>query len=176
MTMMDQIILKAEKEKQARQKKWDIYFLMEAALISTRSKDPSTKCGAVIVAPNLSIVSKGYNGLPTCYPDSQAQLENRAWKYESIVHCEVNAMIFAARNLCGHTLYTWPLLSCSRCASQLSQAGIERFVGLKNNIDRWEENLQLTKENLRESHISYTEYDKEIVLEEFKKSIDRLGQ
>jgi len=44
--------------------KWDIRFLDLAKLVSTWSKDPSTKIGAVITDRDNKIVSLGYNGFP----------------------------------------------------------------------------------------------------------------
>ena len=154
--------------------KWDIYFLSEAWLISTRSKDPSTQCGSVIVAPNKSIVSKGYNGLPATMPDTHEHYHNRPLKYETIIHAEINAQIFATRQLNGCCLYTWPLLPCSRCASQMIQAGIERVVAPINTIERWEENIKLSKQSLMTSGVTIVEYDKEEVLENIKTLMERL--
>ena len=43
---------------------WDDYFIQISQLISEKSRDPSTKCGAVIVDPDNQIVSTGFNGFP----------------------------------------------------------------------------------------------------------------
>lgn len=43
--------------------KWDKRFLELAAFIAEWSKDPSTKCGAVIT-DGKQIVSQGFNGFP----------------------------------------------------------------------------------------------------------------
>ena len=43
---------------------WDEYFMGMAVLSSLRSKDPSTKVGAVIVNDEKKVVSIGYNGMP----------------------------------------------------------------------------------------------------------------
>jgi dCMP deaminase len=43
---------------------WDLRFLTLAKTVSTWSKDPSTKVGAVIVDKNRRVVSLGYNGFP----------------------------------------------------------------------------------------------------------------
>lgn len=157
-------------------RKWDMYFLMEAWLISTRSKDPSTQTGAVIVNPQKKIISKGYNGLPMRMPDKEHYYTNRELKYNTIIHCEENALIFAKQDLEGCCLYTWPFLSCSRCASKMIQAGITRVVAPKNTIERWEENLNLGKTNFNDSDVSILEYDKEEVISEIKKLVvDKLN-
>jgi dCMP deaminase len=56
---------------------WDVWFLGLAKYVSTASKDPGTKTGAVIVDDKRRIVSVGYNGLPRNVEDSPDRLENR---------------------------------------------------------------------------------------------------
>ena len=34
---------------------WDLWFLDMAEFVATKSKDPSTKCGAVITRPDMPI-------------------------------------------------------------------------------------------------------------------------
>ena len=43
--------------------KWHKRFMEVAELVSTWSKDPSTKVGAIVVGPDREIRSTGYNGL-----------------------------------------------------------------------------------------------------------------
>lgn len=43
---------------------WDKFFIEMAMLISSKSKDPSTKVGCVIVGPDNEVRSTGYNGFP----------------------------------------------------------------------------------------------------------------
>ncbi len=45
-------------------KSFDEYFIRMAMLVSTKSKDPSTKVGCVIVGPDNEIRSTGFNGFP----------------------------------------------------------------------------------------------------------------
>lgn len=120
----------------------DTYFLGLAQYVASRSKDPSTKTGAVIVDPRGRVVSTGYNGFPQNMPDHPELYANREEKYSRIVHCEMNALIFSqAANLTGCTLYTWPFLSCDRCCVHMLQAGIVRFVAPKcpeEQATRWE--------------------------------------
>lgn len=123
--------------------RWDSYFLEMAKLVSTMSKDPSTKCGAVIVRPDRSVVSTGYNGFPRGVEDKPFQYANREEKYQRIIHAEVNAVLQARCNLDGCTLYTWPqglAPTCDRCATVVIQAGIRRIVYVYQDNDftrRW---------------------------------------
>ena len=149
-------------------KKWDIYFLLEALLISTRSKDPSRQVGAIRVKPDKRIVSKGYNGLPSAMQDDYIHYNNRELKYDTIIHGEENALIFAKQDLDDCILYTWPFLPCSRCASKMIQAGIKRVVAPKNDVERWEKNLSLSKKSLTECDVIVTEYPKRDVFNELE--------
>lgn len=107
---------------------WDGRFLSLAAHVAQWSKDPSTKCGAVIVRPNRTIASLGYNGFPRGVEDAGHLYSNREEKYKRIVHAEVNAILFASEPMRGYTLYTWPFLPCCRCATVVIQSGLTRVV------------------------------------------------
>jgi len=108
--------------------RWDIRFLKLAEHISAWSKDPSTKVGAVIVAPDRRIVSVGYNGFPRNMYDEEEHYKNREEKYSRIIHGEINALIQAREPVHGCTLYTFPFLPCDRCFVQMAQAGIKHIV------------------------------------------------
>lgn len=43
---------------------WDRYFIKMAMLVASKSKDPSTKVGCVIVGPDNEVRSTGFNGFP----------------------------------------------------------------------------------------------------------------
>lgn len=146
-------------EQLAQQKKWDFRFLDIAKLVSTWSKDPSTKTGAVIVSPDRRILSTGYNGFPRGVLDHPARYENREEKYKIIVHCERNAMLFCRESLAGATLYTYPFLSCGSCAAMMIQAGIVRHVAPMSDNPRWAEHVQPTVQILAEAGIDLTLHD-----------------
>ena len=61
--------------------KWDQRFLDIAKLVSTWSKDPSTQTGAVIVRPDRSVVSLGFNGFPKAMLDKDEWYNDRNEKY-----------------------------------------------------------------------------------------------
>jgi dCMP deaminase len=133
---------------------WDIRYLQLAKLVSTWSKDPSTKTGAVIVRPDMTVAGIGFNGFPKGMPDSPELYANREEKYSRVVHCEVNAMIFANGSIRGCTLYTWPFLSCDRCGVQMLQAGIIRFVcpeATEDQLTRWGSAFEKVRKYIWES-------------------------
>jgi len=140
--------------------KWDGRFLKLAAEVASWSKDPSTQTGAVIINPRTkSIVSIGFNGFPQGIADDD-RLNVREIKYEMIVHCEVNALIFAGRPLTGFSLYTYPFMSCSRCAAIMIQAGISRHVApiaTPAQNDRWGTAFDLTRQLFSEAGLELLE-------------------
>jgi dCMP deaminase len=121
---------------------WDERFLSLAREISKFSKDPSTQVGAVIVRPDKTVASIGFNGFPRRMGDQQERYEDRNEKYSRIIHGEMNAILNAKEPLNKYTLYLWPFLSCDRCAVHVIQSGITRVVAppLPGRLyDRWGE-------------------------------------
>ena len=142
--------------------KWDIRYLQLAKLVSTWSKDPSTQTGAVITDAKHRLISVGFNGFPQEIADD-SRLQDRAVKYEMIVHCEINALIFAKQSLKGCTLYTYPFLSCSRCASIMIQAEISRAVAPacpEEAKKRWGANIEFSKSLYEEAGVEVNEMER----------------
>jgi dCMP deaminase len=136
------------------QRNWDIFYLNMARYVSTKSKDPSTKTGAVITYPDGLPVSFGFNGFPRGMKDDPELYADREKKYSRTVHCEVNAQILSHQDITGCTLYTWPFASCDRCAVQMIQAGIKRFVFPEMPPDkagRWGSIMELAQEYMHEA-------------------------
>ena len=106
---------------------WDEYFLQIAETAALKSKDPSSKMGCVIVDPKKRVVSLGYNGLIQGADESKMTMTERPMKYYFATHSEMNAIIFAHRDLAGCTLYN-RVATCENCLKYCLQAGIKRFV------------------------------------------------
>jgi len=127
-------------EKRTVLSKWDHRFMDMTELVASWSKDPSTKCGSVIVNKSHRVVSLGFNGYPHGIADTG--LGNRIEKYEKIIHAEVNAILHAKGNLKNMTLYVYPLPPCARCMALIVQSGIKRIVTMKakgEKLERWKE-------------------------------------
>jgi dCMP deaminase len=131
---------------------WDARFLEMAILVSKWSKDPSTKVGAVITRGKF-VVSLGFNGHPAGVADSADRLEIRENKYRTIIHAEINAILSAGKPLQGCTLYVWPFMPCSQCASIIIQSGIRRVVTVPSDSERWAESFQCTEQLFREAGV-----------------------
>ena len=124
-----------------------------AKLVSTWSKDPSTKVGAVIVDSDNTVISVGFNGLPRRIQDTDQRLNNRDIKLKMIIHAEINAIITAKRPLNGATIYTYPFMSCSQCAGLIIQSGICRHISYKTNNERWKDSFDLALEMFDEARV-----------------------
>ena len=114
---------------------WDEYFLQIAALIATRSPDPNTKNGCVIVRDN-NIIATGYNGFlsgidSSNFPTFREPTEQFPLaKYPCFIHDLPNALSQACRrgvSTDGATLYSLNM-PCVNCLSLAWQAGIKEFV------------------------------------------------
>lgn len=123
-----------------RRAKWDRRFIAMAKMVSTWSKDPSTGVGCVIVRPDRSVASLGYNGFPRGVQDRQDRLDDRPTRLAFSLHAELNAVVSAAEMLLGYTCYVHPFPPCSNCAAALVQAGISRVVApapTDAQLERW---------------------------------------
>jgi dCMP deaminase len=111
--------------------KWDIRFMKLAREISSWSKDPSSKIGAVIVNDERRILATGYNGFPRGIEDTEERLNDREQKYPLIVHGEMNALmnaLYSGVSVKDATLYVYGLPICSDCSKSVIQSGVKRVV------------------------------------------------
>lgn len=108
---------------------WDQYFLSIAETVAQKSKDPSTKVGALLLSPEGSIIMTAFNGIPAGVDDLPERYERPA-KYEWIQHSESNLIAFAARHGirtkgCTVVATHHPCVTCSKL---LVQAGIKEVI------------------------------------------------
>lgn len=141
--------------------KWNARFMQMAQLISTWSKDPSTKVGCVIVSPDKAILSMGYNGFPRNVNDDIPERQTRPTKYDFVVHAEENAVLNAVRNgtrLAGGILYvTMP--PCTHCAGSIINVGIKEIIymepEIKKQIPGWRDTLNISFTMFDEAGVKY---------------------
>lgn len=105
---------------------WILYFMRMASLVASKSRDPSTKCGCVVVAPDKSVRSTGFNGFPRGCIDAESIYLDRPRKLLRVVHSEINAIAAAAKagtstDDCSIFINFHP---CSQCAAAIINAGI----------------------------------------------------
>ena len=109
---------------------WDQYYLEICKVVASRSKDPNTQIGCVIVGPNHEIRSTGYNSFPRGIRDDVPERLVRPAKYLWIEHAERNAICNAARAGTateGCTIFV-EIMPCMDCARAIVQAGIIEVV------------------------------------------------
>lgn len=138
-------------------RRWDLRFIHLAVHIALWSKDPSTKCGAVIVRPNKTIAGVGYNGFPRKIPDAPETLDNREQKYKLIVHAEINAILNANEPVQGYTLYTYPFSTCHACSLLVIQSGIATVAFPEETEEqrkRWGESFDMAARNYQWANVN----------------------
>ena len=140
--------------------RWDSWHLKHAQFIAQKSKDLSTKVGAVIVRDNHT-VSTGYNGFPPGVSDDIPSRLLRPTKYHYTQHAEMNAILTAHRNgaaVKSCTIYV-PLHPCSACARGIISSGIVRVVTIdpqanKDFHHRWAEDIVAAQEMFDETGVT----------------------
>ena len=139
--------------------KWYKRYMDLAEQVSTWSKDPNTKVGAVIVGSKGQILTQGYNGFPRRIKDTDKRLEDRDTKLKYVVHAEMNAIFnatYSGVSLDGATLYVYGLPICSECAKGIIQVGIKKVVIVRETIcmrPQWEESWKLSAEMFKEAGV-----------------------
>ena len=152
----DESIRRMHKEQDEKELKWDNRFMDMAEMISTWSKDPSSKIGAVAVNDERRILATGYNGFPKGIADTEERLNNKDEKYPRIIHAEMNALmnaLYSGVSLKDATLYVYGLPVCPSCTKCVIQAGVKCIVIPATKTDKgnwqqvWEEqSLPMLKE------------------------------
>jgi dCMP deaminase len=131
-----------------------------AKLVSTWSKDSSTKVGAVLVRPDKTVQSVGFNGFASKMRDNPLHYNKREEKLSRIIHAEINSLLFAQDSVKGSTLYTFPFCCCDRCSVQMIQAGVVRFVfpaPTEDALSRWGDSFQRAQQYFEETDVKFTE-------------------
>ena len=156
------------------QREWDCRFLKLARHVSTWSKDPSTKVGA-IVAKKKKVYGHGYNGFPKGVRDLVDRYENRELKNMMVVHAEENACIDAGRDAEGASMYVFPTFdhpfSCHACARTMIQYGIREVVGYAPSLEgieraeKWKKSLELARIIFEEAGIIWRDVSEEDLIE-----------
>lgn len=142
--------------------KWSERYLNLAKEISTWSKDPSKKIGAVAVGSKGQVLSQGFNGFPRGIKDSDKRLNVREEKYRYVVHGEMNCIYNACHNgvsLDGATLYVYGLPVCSECAKGVIQVGIKKVImQYEEAVPTWEESYKITEAMFKEAGVMAIRY------------------
>jgi dCMP deaminase len=141
--------------------KWSKRYLSLAKEVSTWSKDPSRKIGAVAVGSKGQILAQGYNGFPRGILDSPERYDDRPTKYRLVVHAEMNVIYNATFNgvsLDGASLFVYGLPVCSECAKGIIQVGIKSVnIFTEEDIPEiWNESYKTSTSIFEEAGVSCT--------------------
>ena len=112
-----------------KQERYDRAYMRMALEWSQLSHCTRKKVGALIVKEGM-IISDGYNGTPTGFPNDCEDPGGTTHWY--VLHAEANAIMKVARstnNARGATLYLTHS-PCKECSKLILQAGIKRIVFL----------------------------------------------
>jgi len=122
---------------------WDTYFMSLVYFVAMKSKDRSTKIGAIIVGPDNEIRSTGYNSFPRGVNDNVEERQDRPLKYSWFSHAERNSIYNAARigiSVKDCVMYTNGV-PCNHCAFGVINSGIKEVVvddeWNRNNYGVW---------------------------------------
>lgn len=111
----------------SKDKKMDLVYLKMAEVWATNSYCRRMQVGSLIVK-NKSIISDGYNGSPTGFPNECEDENNQTLNY--ILHAEANAITKLAKSTQssdGSTLYV-TVSPCFECSKLIIQSGVKRLV------------------------------------------------
>ena len=117
-----------------KQKKYDKAYLKMALEWAKLSYCKRKQVGALIVK-NRMIISDGYNGTPSGFPNSCENNNGETLWY--VLHAEANAILKTAsstHDCSGATLYL-TMSPCKECSKLVHQAGIKRLVFINKYKD-----------------------------------------
>lgn len=149
---------------------FDEFFMRHVYLAASKSKDPKTRIGAILVR-DKNIISTGYNGFARGVKDLKERYNDRLLKRRMVCHGEFNSVITAARlgiSTLNSILYTQGI-PCSECTKAIIQGGISKIVIHKQwpnliHSPEWVNSIELSKLMLGESDIDIEIFDKELGL------------
>ena len=110
-------------------------YLKMAQVWASLSKSKRKKVGALVVK-NGTIISDGYNGTPSGFPNDCEDIDGNTHWY--VLHAEANAILKTARStqdISGSTLYL-TLSPCKECSKLIIQSGIKKIVYIEDYRDQ----------------------------------------
>ncbi len=112
-----------------KQERYDTAYLRMALEWAKLSRCTRKQVGALIVNDGM-IISDGYNGTPTGFPNDCEDAQGLTHWY--VLHAEANAIMKVARstNNARHATLYLTHSPCKECSKLILQAGIKRLVYL----------------------------------------------
>lgn len=137
-------------------RKWDKRFMDLARVVSTWSKDPDHKIGAVLTDSSNRVLSLGYNGPPKNIIDSGLPEERKRLR---TIHAELNAILNCSIPHTATSLYIYPYAPCAQCAAAILQTNIARVLYAKElKLSNWKASQDEAIKMLNEGGIDLIEF------------------
>lgn len=117
---------------------WLNYFCRLVTEVASKSKDTSTKVGAIAIDPTSKrVLATGYNGFPAGVKEDSNRWE-RPTKYDFVVHAEANVIAAAAQfgiSLKGAALFV-SMHPCVECAKLIAASGIKHIYYIQEELKK----------------------------------------
>jgi len=116
---------------------WETVFLDVAAAVARRSKDETTRVGAVAVNADRVIIGTGFNGFPRGAPDAVLPTGGPS-RHLWVIHAEENAMLAALASrpddMASSTIYSTHR-PCARCVRLMGHLGVLECIYCVDELD-----------------------------------------
>jgi dCMP deaminase len=113
-------------------------------IIASRSKDPSTQVGAIVVDSDHRPLGIGYNGIPQAMSDKDINWK-RPDKYVYIEHAEINALDHAGLGIGLHALRGCVIyvsaMPCPNCMRKIAKYRLKQVIYGKTAVNMLGEEL-----------------------------------
>jgi dCMP deaminase len=107
---------------------WNNYFMNIAHQVKTRSPDTKRQVGVVLVSTDTNrIISTGYNSLQAGLDDSLIDWNDRDFITDTVIHAEMNAILYAQSKFENCVLYT-TTSPCINCLKVLSATKVKKII------------------------------------------------
>lgn len=142
--------------------RWQEFYIRLALEVASGSKDASTKCGAILVRPDKTVASIGFNGFPKRLVDNQEFLTNpvfREDKLSRMTHAEQNCLNYNRDyDTAGFHMFI-SAHPCDKCALRIISTNISYIYYAPNPAfeARWAEPIARAKVLLEEAGITLIE-------------------
>lgn len=133
-------------------KTWVPRMLEMAKLVSTWSKDPNRRAGAVITTEDYRILSTGFNGYPAGFDDSSVEHKNI-----KSIHAEVNALLALRNPTKGMRMFVVGGHPCAPCAAAICQSDVSHlYCPPIEKGSSWQTSMEVARDLFREHpYLSY---------------------
>jgi dCMP deaminase len=157
-----------EQAKQAKQAK---HFITIARFLATRTDDPTTGVGAVIVSPKMQILALGWNGFPlkAQYGEfgrgSGKDTSVHDKKFPYVIHAEQNALLMRNNKNIEDSILFVTRPPCNECAPLIAMEGV-KIVVVDSDVKPEEEQIVVVDSDVKPEEEQIVVVDSDVKPEE----------